>query len=170
MIIGISGYAGSGKDEVANAILRCNPFWDIKRYSGKLKQVAEILTGETDWESQEFKQSYLKWEMTGRQFLQKLGTDAIRDHLHPDTWVNALMKDYKPNSNWIIPDVRFLNEAEAIKERGGIIIRVDRGSPANSHKSETILDNYRFDFIISNNGTIDELSDVVKSILTLWNK
>jgi hypothetical protein len=80
------------------------------------------------------------------------------------------MKDYKPNSNWIIPDVRFLNEAEAIKERGGIIIRVDRGSPANSHKSETILDNYRFDFIISNNGTIDELSDVVKSILTLWNK
>ena len=189
MIIGISGYAGAGKDEIAKAILRCNPFWQIKRFSGKLKQIAEILTGETDWES--IKQDYLneEWDtpmayneptrMTGRDFLQKLGTDAVRDNLHPDTWVNALMNDFRPAkmsehspSNCIITYVRFLNEADAIKKRGGVIIRVDRGAPVNSHKSETMLDNYKFDYTISNTGSIDELSEVVKSILTLirWTK
>lgn len=185
MIIGISGYAGAGKDEIARAILRCNPFWEIKRFSGKLKQVAELLTGEANWESQDFKQSYLneEWDtdkrMTGREFLQRLGTDAIRDTFHPDTWVNALMNEFRAPkmdqhspSNWIIPDVRFLNEADAIKKRGGVIIRVDRGAPVNSHKSETMLDNYKFDYTISNTGSIDELSEVVKSILTLikWTK
>lgn len=48
--------------------------------------------------------------ITYRQFLQWLGTDAIRNGLHKDTFVNALYKDYKPDMNWIITDMRFPNE------------------------------------------------------------
>lgn len=77
---------------------------------------------------------------------------------------------------WIITDVRFPNEADAIRERGGIIIRVNRKHgyntpdgkwkemPINYHESETALDNYDFDYVIENDTTIAELKEKVKSI------
>jgi dephospho-CoA kinase len=80
-----------------------------------------------------------------------------------------------PNSetypNWIITDTRFENELEAIKSRGGISIRVNRLlSEGNRpyvelHPSETALDNAEFNYIIDNNGTIEELIEKVKVIL-----
>lgn len=126
--------------------------------------------------------------MTIRQLLQEVGTDAMRDVIHPDVWVNALMKDYinKPSlavgipnyqSNWIITDCRFPNEAKAIKNRDGIILRVNRNSLTGfryfhhlnslnkSHISETSLDTYEFDYIIDNSGTIEELIEKVKEML-----
>lgn len=119
-----------------------------------------------------------------RQFLQELGTDALRNELHPNTWVNALMSDYTPVSsvgtddlprsishdiypNWIITDTRFPNEAEAIKKAGGIIIRVDRPGvgPLNDHPSEVSLDNWQFDHKIANVSDVEALALSVKSIL-----
>lgn len=100
-------------------------------------------------------------QMTVREFLQKLGTDAMRMGLHPNVWVNALMADYKPSHmhsvnpdfekypDWIITDVRFPNEAEAIKERGGIVVRIDRlfnPYPKSNHISEVALNNWEFDY------------------------
>ena len=79
--------------------------------------------------------------MTVRELFQKIGTDAIRNNVHQDAWVNALMTDYKPDKfyskhearsvstsfpNWIITDVRFPNEVKAIKSRKGILIKVER--------------------------------------------
>ena len=71
-----------------------------------------------------------------RQILQELGTDLVRNQLHPDIWVNALFADYRDkvdfnnnlpkSSNWIITDMRFPNELDAIKQRNGITIRVNR--------------------------------------------
>lgn len=73
-------------------------------------------------------------KMTPRLLLQIIGTECIRDKVHPNAWVNALFSDYKDTdhiyeikgSNWIITDMRFPNELEAVKSRGGITIRVDR--------------------------------------------
>lgn len=82
---------------------------------------------------------------TPRLLLQIIGTECIRDKVHPNAWVNALFADYKYEihrsevptraagfidqhvyPNWIITDMRFPNELEAVKSRGGITIRVDR--------------------------------------------
>lgn len=139
-------------------------------------------------------------KITVRELLQKVGTDAMRDVIHPDVWVNALMKDYTsyyPESsnehlynkfpNWIITDVRFPNEAKAIKDRQGIVIRVNRpfkvegvyekdesgfdvlkyttNRPISLHESETALDDYSFDYVIENSGTIEELIEKVKQML-----
>jgi len=127
---------------------------------------------------------------TVREILQLFGTEVGRQ-IHPDTWVNALFTDYKiidkrsfhdPDDsnidyvNWIITDVRFKNELEAIKDRGGIVIRVNsnfidhvnkitRVDFENDHLSETALDNAIFDYTINNNGTIEELVEKVKEIL-----
>jgi hypothetical protein len=105
--------------------------------------------------------------MTVRDFLQKLGTDAMRNGLHTNVWVNALMADYDKDSNWIITDTRFPNEAMAIKEKGGIIIRVDRPGvkPINNHPSETGLDHWNFDYKIQNIDDIFSLKQTVEEIL-----
>ena len=69
--------------------------------------------------------------------------------------------------NWIITDMRFLNEMEAVKKKGGITIRVNRNleESKDQHESETELDNAEFDYVIDNNGTIEELIEKVREIL-----
>lgn len=229
MIIGISGYAGTGKDTVGIMIqyllskpgkpsieevlkdsnqhewwLEDQSGWEIRKFAGKLKDIASHLTGIEieDFEDQEFKKTLLgpEWGtvehnplnnipvfgdvqfnslMSVRDFLQKLGTDALRNGLHPNVWVNALMADYtsvwttdegahdpvQEIPNWIITDTRFVNEAQAIKDKGGIIIRIDRPGmkPINDHPSEVGLDNWKFDYKIAN------VSDEIALMFTVEN-
>lgn len=97
MLIALSGYAGSGKDEVGNTICELFPGWQVKKFSGKLKEMASMLTGlpVEAFEDQLVKQMTLEgYGMTVRDFLQKLGTEAIRNNLHEDAWVNALISEY----------------------------------------------------------------------------
>ena len=79
------------------------------------------------------------------------------------------MNDIFENS--IITDVRFLNEANAIKERGGILIKIERDNGTEStHISETALDSYdidTFDYTINNNGTLEDLAKKVNAILKI---
>jgi len=175
MIIGINGKIGAGKDTVGTIIqglllTNKNQSSEIKKFAGKLKQIASILTGipVENFEDQEFKTTLLDVEwgtvqdvplnsippfadiqfnvmMSVREFLQRLGTEAMRDGLHTNVWVNALMADYKGTfnvtkywlaeshkdnvidyPNWIITDMRFPNEMEAVVKKGGITIRVVR--------------------------------------------
>jgi len=122
---------------------------------------------------------------TVRKLFQEVGTDAMRNVIHPDVWVNALFNDYKcvvndyfgnRLPNWIITDVRFPNELNAIEDREGFVIRVNsnfidhknkiaRVKSNNDHESEIALDNHNFDDYINNNGTIEDLIKKVKEIL-----
>jgi len=204
MIIGINGRIGAGKDTVGTIIQELlltnkNQSFEIKKFAGKLKQIASILTGipVEKFEDQEFKKTLLKLEwgtvqniplnsippfadmqfnvmMSVREFLQKLGTEAMREGLHANVWVNALFADYRLWSdgskdwypNWIITDMRFPNEMKAIIEKNGITIRVTRpGTATETHPSEIALDNAEFDYEIINDGTMEELVKKVREIL-----
>ena len=207
-IIGVFGYAGSGKDTVGKLIqynmsrsripieevvenysnnewwMEEQSGWEIKKWAGKLKYIASIITGipVEKFEDQEFKKTSLgpEWGMTVRDLLQRLGTEAMRDGLHKNVWVNALMADYKIHPehfndiangretgdgypNWIITDTRFPNEAQAIKDKGGMVIKVDRPGvgPVNGHPSEDALKDYNFDYVIHNDGSINDLDNKV---------
>jgi ABC-type oligopeptide transport system ATPase subunit len=159
--------------------------WEVMKFAGKLKDIASHLTGidREKFEDQEFKKTVLGTEwwttcdeglqpMTVRDLLQKLGTECMRTGLHTNTWVNALFADYKPDDdgyypNWVVTDTRFENEAKAIKDKKGIIIRVDRPgvTPINAHPSETGLDHWKFDYKIVNNSDLFDLKQSVKNIL-----
>lgn len=155
-IVGLSGYAESGKDTAA-AMLEG---YEVKKFAGKLKKIAGIILNvpEVCFELPEFKAQYLpEWKMTVREFLQRLGTDAVRDNLDADAWVKALFTDLHHSSRWVITDVRFPNEAAAIKERGGVVVRIKRGEAVNAHPSETALDDWPFDHTIDNTGTLEDL-------------
>lgn len=113
---------------------------------------------------------------TIRQLLQKFGTEVGRN-ISPNLWVEVLMNDYIKakldgyEEDWIITDVRFENEANAIRENNGILIRINRNTNLkDEHLSETALDNYKnFDLVIDNNGTIDELIDKVYDFMKNFN-
>ena len=170
--------------------------YQIKKFADTIKDIACMLIGCTraQLEDQEFKQkelgeewwycvaddgSYIPYEqnlhknkvvnlvkLTPRKLLQLLGTECGRQIIHPNIWVNSLFADYKKDSNWIITDVRFTNEAQAIKNKGGIIIRINRPLYRldDQHPSETALDNYNFDYVIENEGNIDELVQKIKQL------
>jgi hypothetical protein len=190
MIIGISGKIGSGKDTLSIVINYLadksapDSFnrWEqpLEEYTYKNKKYAENLKcmvcfligcNRIDLEDREFKEKELgeEWDgLTPRKILQLLGTEAGREIIHPNIWVNSLFADYTTDSNWIITDVRFPNEAQAIKDRGGIVVRIERpGGESHcggAHASETALDDYDFDIVINNDGTIEELIDKVKQL------
>ena len=135
--------------------------------------------------------------ITIRSALQQIGTGLFRDKFHKNTWTNALFSEYKTLGfddatvatlqfpSWIITDVRFENECQAILDRKGILIRVNRGSQnvtikdsgiikpqlhtknfPDMHSSETSLDMYKgFSYIINNNGSIEELIQKIKEML-----
>lgn len=105
--------------------------------------------------------------MTVREFLQQLGTEGLRNGLHEDVWVNALFADYTDDLDWIITDCRFHNEAKAVKDRGGVVIRINRPgiSAVNAHPSETSMDDWTsFDYVINNDGSKIDLFNQVKLV------
>lgn len=124
-----------------------------------------------------------------RKFLQHLGTDAVRHNLHPSTWINALMSEYRPINpeqrkslgnvldysdcifpNWLIPDTRFPNEVEAIRKRKGMMILVQRPELVDTmdHTSETALDGYKeWDAVIINY-SLEELYENVQLLVNNW--
>lgn len=129
-----------------------NSTFEVKKFAGKLKTIASLLSGANieDFEDQEFKKGKMTadWDyelvgedwvdgqpqkrpMTYREFLQKLGTEAMRDGLHTNVWVNALFADYKgfvkewdefgndllvEYPNWIITDMRFLMKWKQLRK------------------------------------------------------
>ena len=110
---------------------------------------------------------------TIRDIMQVLGTDLLRQGFNNNIHVAATLGSIKENEKAIITDMRFPNELEAIKKHNGITIRVNRGLIERTgkmiqepeHISETALDDAKFDYVIENNGTIEELIEQVKKIL-----
>ena len=118
-----------------------------------------------------------------RRFLQRLGTDAIRT-LDPDFWVRGGMaraKEIREHSEvymWsgqsirtigspvVITDVRFKNEAAAIKAAGGILVRVERpgSDDGDTHASEVELDTYPVDKLVYNGGTVEQLHNQADAV------
>ena len=142
MIIGIAGFQGSGKDTIADYL--CN-IYGFKRdsFAATLKDAVaavfgwdrELLEGRTT-ESRQWRETVDEWwanrlgmpGLTPRLVLQKWGTEVARRAWHDDTWIASLEnKLNRAHNDIVITDVRFPNEIKAIKDAGGIVIRVVRG-------------------------------------------
>lgn len=102
-----------------------------------------------------------------RRLLQAMGTEVGRNLLGENIWVEALFKNLPPGLVAIV-NVRFPNEYDAVKERGGVVWRVMRPGfePALGHVSDTALDDHDFDDYILNDGTLNDLAHRVIEILS----
>jgi hypothetical protein len=142
MIIGIAGFQGSGKDTIADYLQN---IYGFKRdsFAGTLKDAVaavfgwdrELLEGRTR-ESRAWREQVDPWwaarlgmpGLTPRLVLQRWGTEVARKSWHDDTWIASLEnKLNKAHNDIVITDVRFPNEIAAVRNAGGIVIRVVRG-------------------------------------------
>lgn len=168
MIIGLSGYAQSGKDTVAE-LLCLNYEYERRAFADPMREALLRLNPKVDSlvHVADLVEDY-GWEIAKkypevRRLLQRLGTDVGRKMLGEDVWVKMAMRDLRQDDRIVISDVRFPNEADAIKKLGGKVWRINRKnhSAVNTHASELAMDNYLFDHVIYNAGTLDDLSDEV---------
>ena len=205
MIIGLVGFIGSGKGTVGNIL---SDYGYIREsFAGSLKDVASVmfdwprklLEGDTD-ESRTFRETpdvfwseHFGRSFTPRDALQKLGTESVRNVFHENFWIVALDRKIKNNNNYVITDVRFQNEIQYIRNKGGKIIEVQRGekpdwydiaisanmdnlisrhlksneymSSIGIHPSEWKWIGCKPEYVLKNDGNLDDLTRNVIDIL-----
>jgi hypothetical protein len=202
-IIGICGFIGSGKDTAADYLVNFHEFrrdsfaatlkdavaavfgWDRELLEGRTKQAREWREQVDTWWSQRLDMPNL----TPRWVLQYWGTEVCRKSFHDDIWIASLEHRLQSTKDSIvISDCRFPNEIKAIRNAGGLVIWVQRGSlpewydlavRANSndararadlvskgiHASETAWVGTAFDQVVNNNNTIEHLYQQLATIV-----
>jgi hypothetical protein len=181
-VIGITGKKFSGKDTAGNFIVEKYGFERLA-YADPLKSaVREIFDFNNEQLYGNDKESIDDyWNVSARQVLQFVGTDLFRNHIcellpqmGKDIWVNVLKRkimnrlEKNPNTKFVVTDVRFFNELQAISDLKGITIKVNRDSSnqnKDSHESETCIDGFKVDHTIDNNGTKEEFFEKIDSII-----
>lgn len=176
-LIGINGYARTGKDTVADILVKEYGFVRVA-FADKLREAAYALNpyvvDETGYEH-----VTLQWviDMYGwdgyketifgkdiRRILQRMGTEVGRNILGEDIWVDAVLNDLDDEGKYVFTDCRFFNEAYAVTNLWGQVWRVDRPGvgPVNDHISEVGIDDWNFDVRINNAGSLEDLAEKVK--------
>ena len=164
MIIGLTGKKRSGKDTAAQALVARG--YTQLSFAGPLKAMIRALLAWADYTPThidrmvdgDLKEHVALEDKTARYLMQSLGTEWGREHVSPGIWVNLCIDKALRCQNAVISDVRFSNEAEAIRKAGGKIVRISRpGCELNdSHASEQV-DKIEPDFVIPNDGSIERL-------------
>lgn len=172
MIIGLTGYAQSGKDTVADILVKnfgykrvafADP---IRNLAYEMNPMFDSIVGEPRFLKDAVDRNgwdEAKQHPQIRRILQNLGVGG-RKVFGEDFWVHQAMRQID-SLNVVVTDVRFENEANLLRANGGQIWRIKRlGVDAvNEHISEHELDGYKVDQIFVNKGTIDELELLVKT-------
>lgn len=181
MIVGLVGYAGSGKDTAAAALV--DRGFEKVAFADPLREMLlalnPIIDARLSFTSSEpnlihyreyidacgYEQAKAHPEV--RRLLQHLGTEAGREVLGSSIWVDQWQRRATKHENVVVPDVRFMNEVTAIRAAGGVIVRIDRPGrgPANDHESETLPDRVKPDFVIANAWTVTDLHAAVLRVV-----
>lgn len=181
-VIGLSGYARSGKDTVGDILVRngytrvsfADPMRDALLALNPLVidedgNVAPLYSVIALFGWERYKESGFGDDIRG--LLQRLGTEVGRVQFGESFWVDVAMAKasrlIQQNVPVVFTDVRFWNEAQAIQDLGGVVWRVRRPNvfPANDHASENELTNYAFDDFIDNNDSLESLKVLVEDRL-----
>lgn len=169
-LVGLAGYARSGKDTVGGILGYekvgfADPLRDLALHLNPVIEVNDTGRSVRYKDMVEMKgYEWTKESTNARDFLIRLGA-GVRTHIHPDIWVDTAMARIKRHVfngvDVAVTDVRYLNEAEAIREIGGEIWYIDRLGvvPAGVEEERTIREIlfYGVDRTIYNHGSLDHL-------------
>jgi len=169
MIIAFTGLPRAGKDTAAQYLVDTRNF--IRRqFADPLKHAAAILLNRNRWEmdgDHGFDREAIlpEWGFSTRDFLQRFGTEVMRDNFGADFWVKHMRNRLQPwpGRNYVITDCRFENEAALVRELGGVVIRIVReGCVRSAHVSDADIS---YDGQLVNNSTRDHLGTQIEMML-----
>lgn len=160
-ILGLTGQKQSGKDTAADFIEQHVREWDVVRigFADALKEEVCKACGIELAHLEANKDKY-------RTILQWWGTDFRRNMYGQDYWLKQWMaRAVSSRAHLIIvPDVRFKNEAELLRQFGAKIFRVVRyGLPDDKHQSETEMASLEVDEVIPNNDSLENFCSIILS-------
>jgi len=178
-LIALTGAAKSGKSTIAKYLSKGTdsrygthvPFVRA-RFSGTLKKMLmqipdvteDMIEGSLKEEPQE-----IFGGRTPREVMQTLGTEWGRDSVYSKIWLDAWERSVSNLTYVVVEDLRYLNEAELIKNRGGKIWRIKRPDyQCIGHISETEMEGIEPDLVIRNSGSVEELHAMIDRILEPW--
>jgi len=173
-LIGITGRLNAGKDSAAQAFIDAG--YRRQSFADPLKDVVAYLADEDvslyhDREAKEMPSPLLG--MPRRKALQLMGTEGVRNIFGPDFWARRLLHTWEREGrpHTVVADVRFDNEAQAIRANGGIVVEVIRPDNDTSsfgiqgHASEAGVSWHLIDRIVVNGGTPEELHERCRELL-----
>jgi hypothetical protein len=161
------GQKRSGKDSLASFLVSRHGFRRLA-FADRLKAIALHTDPLVDADASLGRLSdliyRLSWEGAKehpevRGYLQSLGV-AVREHLGEDTWIRPVIEEASRLQNAVVTDVRFPNEAEAIRAAGGFIVRVNRllVPDTDRHVSEHAWRSVAPDAVVSNDEDLGALA------------
>lgn len=164
LLIGIAGPARSGKDTVADMIMKSldTSVWKHDTFAAPMKAMLAVIgvdcSGDTDREA-----VLADYGVSTRHMMQSLGTEWGRHQIGPDVWVDVFARINK-RERCIVSDVRFANEAALVRANGILVHVVGRGGIEGSHISESGVEIGEFDIVLDNSGSLDDL----QAQLDMW--
>jgi energy-coupling factor transporter ATP-binding protein EcfA2 len=143
--------------------------WPVLKFAYPVYQIVAVLVGrdvDNIMGDPNFKNQVQAWGLTGRQLLQKVGTECFREVIGTTVWIDIMQRTldrfkYAVTSGVIISDLRFLNEAGFIDRIGGTIIKIggrDAGVPG-IHQSESEISDIVPSYLLDNSGNYVDLMD-----------
>lgn len=175
-LIGIHGKARAGKDTAAKYLVSEHGFVR-QAFADPLKRAGQAMFGlneQETWDDSLKEVVIPYWGMSPREMFQKLGTEGGREVFGEDLWLKRWLKfyeEYKDLSNIVVPDVRFENEAELVRARGGIVIHLTTSRKSalkgntTTHASEAGVEFKPGDYRLANDGTFAALYAKIDLIL-----
>lgn len=175
LLIGLAGRARSGKDTAAQHLLNNHGFQSYAFADPLRDGLMHILNlSPCDFEGEQ-KEQALPWlGRSPRELMQSLGTEWGRNSVHPELWLllaaqnlDLLARTHDTARGFVVSDVRFNNEADFIRKRGGVVLHMDRvvASPVKPHSSENGIQIALGDLRLKNDGSFDELFTNVNDIV-----
>lgn len=166
-LVGISGLARSGKDVAGEIILEnLGEGWDRGAFADIPKEMLFVMGVDTKCANKDGEDEYYQYSI--RHLMQSLGTDWGRN-IDNDIWIKAFKKR-NPTGNFVITDVRMENEADFVRDNGGVIIHVKgRGGIKGNHQSEAGIEIKRGDLLVFNDSDLvnfeKEISNICKTLV-----
>jgi hypothetical protein len=180
-LVGINGYARSGKDTAARVFTGAG--WRRDAFADRIRDFLyaqdpivqyAVPGGAPEYTRLSVLVNYIGWERAKLEcpeiadLLLRTGAEAGREVLGEDVWRDALFRTWNSAEPLVITDVRFPNEAREVRHRGGWVIRINRPgvgprtlSDGTPHQSDIALDHHSFDRTFINDKTPEDLHRAV---------
>ena len=147
-LIGIAGPARAGKDTLCSYMLdNLDGVWTRSSFADPIKEMLRAIGVDCSDDAKAVVSD--DYGVTPRHMMQTLGTEWGREMIHGNIWVEAFAR-LNAGKCVIVPDVRFENEAELVREHGVLIHLVGRGGIEGNHVSENAIAFKPGDIVIDN--------------------